>query len=241
MRTVVISLGALGFGAVSTAFAVTLPPDLDGFKIQIAYATGNWSSINDPTSITSVVADPVKQGQYVIEGAKVNSAFDISWELEVNTDPFITSSFNVTNVTAIPQTFVITTTLPIIPQGPVTSAIGSISGSLLDSDFSGFSSVSTVPGISLYEALIDGATVETMYDDPYTLATGDPTINLPTDTFGPQVEPAALATIGIRNTFTLSPGDTFQAVSFFFVNAIPAPGSLAIFAGAGVVAARRRR
>jgi hypothetical protein len=242
MRTVTfISAAAAGLGAAASTHAMVLPPDLTGFNIQIAYASGAWSSQADPNSITSVLPDPEKQGQYQIDGWKANSAFDIWWELEVNTDPFITSSFNVTNVTALPQTFVITVTLPIIPQLPATSAIGDISGSLLDSDFSGFSSVSTVPGVSLYEALIDGATVETLYDDPYTLAIGTPTANLPTAGFGPQLEAGAAATIGIRNTFTLSPGDTFQAVSFFFVNAIPTPGTGAILGLAGLAAARRRR
>ncbi len=242
MRTVTfVSAAAVGFGSATVSFAATLPSDLEGFKIQIAYAAGNWNSQNDPNAITAVLPDAEKQGRYEILGNKSNSSFAMSWDLDVDTDPFITSSFNVTNVTAVPQSFTITVTLPIVPQLPLTSGFGSISGSILDSDFSGFASMSTNPGVSLYQAMIDGATVETLYDDPFTLATSDPTANLPTSTFGPSLEPGAAATIGIRNTFTLSPGDTFQAVSFFFINAVPAPGGVALFALAGVGASRRRR
>lgn len=231
----------VGLGAASVAMGAVLPPDLDGFRIDIGYEGGGWSTALDPSAITDVTPDPQKPGRYEIVGAKANGAFDSWWEMDVDIDPFVTSSFNIVNITNAPQAFTITVTLPIVPQLPVTSAIGSISGSLLDSDDSGFSQIVNDGAFALYEALIDGVTVEEMYSSPFDFNTNLPTANLPTQTFGPQLEAGANATIAIRNTFVLSPGDTFQAVSYFFINAIPAPGSLAIFAGAGVVAARRRR
>lgn len=231
----------VGLGAVSVASAAVMPPDLDGFKIEIQFVGGSWSSVNDPGSITDITPNPDKAGQYAIGGSKTNGSFDISWDLNVDIDPFISSSFNVTNVTGVPQQFVITVTLPIIPQLPSTSALGSISGSLLDSNFSGASSVATNGSAALYEALIDGVNIEELYSDPYTLASANLTENLPTANFGPQAEIGANATIGIRNTFILSPGDTFQAVSALFINAVPGPGAVAVFGLAGVAATRRRR
>ena len=232
----VVAIGALA----GWAHAAVMPPDLNGFDIQIESELGMWTSIENPGAIAEVT--PLeKQGQYTIIGGATGNGFISSWEIDVDTDPFVVSSFNITNTQATAQVFTVTVLLPIVPQLPITSGIGSVSGSLLDSNDSGASFVGTIAGVPLYEAIIDGSTVMTLYDDPYSLAIGTPTANLPTAGFGPSVLPGAAAVIGVRNTFVLSPGDTFQAVSYFFINAVPTPGALALFGLAGMAATRRRR
>lgn len=232
----VVAIGALAAGA----HASIMPPDLNGFDIQIESELGMWTSIENPDAIAQV--NPLeKQGQYTIVGGATGNGFISSWEIDVDTDPFVVSSFNITNTQATAQVFTVTVLLPIVPQLPISSGIGSVSGSLLDSNDSGASFVGTIAGVPLYEAIIDGSTVMTLYDDPYSLAIGTPTANLPTAGFGPSVFPGASAVIGVRNTFVLSPGDTFQAVSYFFINAVPTPGALALFGVAGVTVMRRRR
>lgn len=234
-----VSIAAVG-ALASGAFAAIMPPDLEGFAIQVDAEQGVWTSLNNPEAITSITPME-KQGQYTILAGAEGDGFISSWEIEVDTDPFVVSSFNITNTQATPQVFTVTVLLPIVPQLPITSGIGSVSGSLLDSNDSGASFVGTIAGVPLYEAIIDGVTVETLYDDPYSLAIGTPTANLPTADFGPGVYPGATSIIGVRNTFVLSPGDTFQAVSYFFINAIPAPGAMALLGIAGVVGVPRRR
>ena len=232
----VVAIGALAAGA----HAAIMPPDLDGFDIQIESELGMWTSIENPDAIAQV--NPLeKPGQYTIIGGATGDGFISSWEIDVDTDPFVVSSFNITNTQATAQVFTVTVLLPIVPQLPISSGIGSVSGSLLDSNDSGASFVGTIAGVPLYEAIIDGSTVMTLYDDPYSLAIGTPTANLPTADFGPSVFPGASSLIGVRNTFVLSPGDTFQAVSYFFINAVPTPGALALFGVAGVTVMRRRR
>jgi hypothetical protein len=167
-----------------------------------------------------------------------------------NVDPFTSLNYAVTNNAAVPLLFTMSVTLPISPQGPTTLHGGSFGATLTDANNNGSATVSTAGGLPLYRGQIDGATVLSIYPDPYSLsvAFAGQSINVPAMNVGlpgPTLPsgPAA-STIGIINQFMLSPGDIFSANSFFVIEAVPEPSTLALAAAASSLAllvARRRR
>jgi hypothetical protein len=166
-----------------------------------------------------------------------------------NVDPFTNVVWSVTNNTAVPQVFTVSVTLPISPQTPSTVHGGSFGGTLNDANFNGSASVSTAGGLPLYRGQIDGATVLSIYPDPYTqsVAFAGQTIAVPAmnpGLPGPTIPSGpATSTIGIINHFLLSPGDTFSGNSFFVIEAVPEPSTLGLAAAAltATLIVRRRR
>ena len=130
-----------------------------------------------------------------------------------NVDPFTSLNFAVTNNAAVTLLFTVSVTLPIVPQLPATLHGGSTGGTLTDSNFNGSATVATSGGIPYYQGQIDGATVLSIYPDPYSLSVAFPgqTVNVPAQNPGlpgPTLPSGpALSTIGIINRFTLTPGD----------------------------------
>ncbi len=242
MRHVIaFSSAGLSLGLGSMAFAVPLPPDLQGFDIVVEWGeTGEWHSASQPNSITSVVPG-TKAGTYTVSGGWVGgSNWAADWVIDLDIDPAVSSSFNITNPSGITQVYSVSVILPVPALGGPTVMEGKLSGNLLDADFSGSATAGTIPGNALYRALVDLGGVHDEYAFPYSLTTSD-IDPLPVVTWGPDPGPGIVSSIGINNTFSLTAGDTFQMVSIFKINAIPAPGALALLGFAGAAASRRRR
>ena len=70
----------------------------------------------------------------------------------------------------MPLLFSVSVTLPIAPIGPLTLHGGSMGATLTDANNNGSSTVSTAGGLPLYRGQIDGATVLSIYPDPYSLS-----------------------------------------------------------------------
>lgn len=215
--------------------------------------------------ITIAGIDPTSsEGRTVQYLAKVNtdntfelqnaSSAGTNWsltDLDVsgNVDPFASLNFAVTNNAAVTLLFTVSVTVPIAPQGPATLHGGSVGGTLTDANFNGVASVATVAGVPLYRGQIDGATALSIYPPAYSQSVafagqsfGVPALNpgLP----GPNLLGGpALNTIGIINQFTLTAGDIYSGNSFFVVEAVPEPSTLALLAvslAAVAIVARRR-
>jgi hypothetical protein len=151
-----------------------------------------------------------------------------------NVDPFASLNFAVTNNAAVTLLFTVSVTVPVSPQGPLTLHGGSFGASLLDSNNAGGATVATTAGVPLYRGQIDGATVLSIYPDPYSLTIPFGVQNVPAlnpGLPGPTLPsgPAA-STIGIINTFTLTAGDSLAGVSFLLVVPVPEPSSIALVA-----------
>jgi hypothetical protein len=196
--------------------------------------------------------DVQSDGSFALSDASSQGANWTLTDLDVsgNVDPFTSLNYAVTNNAAVPLLFTMSVTLPISPQGPSTLHGGSFGATLTDANNNGSATVSTAGGLPLYRGQIDGTTVLSIYPDPYSLSTtfAGQSINVPAMNVGlpgPTLPSgAAASTITIINQFMLSPGDIFSGNSFFVIEAVPEPGTLALAAACSSIAllvARARR
>ena len=171
-----------------------------------------------------------------------------TWSLVLNPDPSINATFNLTNLSAATQTFILTVTLPVSPTGPSLSATGSVGTGTL-SDMNGNGATLTDDGSSIYSALIDGSPVRTLLDPPQSFTTSVDVTGLPIpvsigpESFGPEIlAQSANLSIGMRVQYTLTAGDNVALPIFFSVQPVPEPGTLVLVGSglASLVGARRR-
>lgn len=172
-----------------------------------------------------------------------------SWSLTLNPDPVITSSFTLTNISAVTQTFVMTVTLSAVTSAPAIAISGYVGpGTLIDADGGG--ATLTDAATSIYTAAIDGVAVHTLLDPPqfYSVIAnpfggpGDP-VTIPMESFGPDVLAQSVTSfIQIRYKFSITARDQLQSMSQFTVTEVPIPGALPLLgAGLGLLMAFRRR
>jgi hypothetical protein len=237
---IVVIAASAAMASVALAQPGTPPTDMNLTIQTVDGANWNWQNAGSPGTW---VQDAVNPNQWAINGNVTRSTFAIDFGLQLDPDPFISNSFNLTNNTAVTQTYTVTVTLPISPAVAFPSqTFGSVSGSLVDGNGDGASLVTTTgPGSAIYTAIIDGTDYMQLITDPFSIS-APPFATTP---IGPanfgllSGQPGANSTIGIRNTFTLSPGDSVNFVSTFLI--IPSPGAVSLLALGGLVAARRRR
>jgi hypothetical protein len=178
--------------------------------------------------------------------------FSMTWDMTFDVDPFVNLAFGFTN-TGATATYILSVILPTGPIGaPTTVMGGSTGGSTTDANFNGLGGVSTVASDPFYTGLIDGSPVvgTALHAHPYsspayafpgdTNSLGDADFGLP----GPTTPgPAVTTSIGIRNKFSLTGGDSVASTNFFVVEPVPEPATgLLVTAGVlGLALYRRRR
>jgi hypothetical protein len=168
-----------------------------------------------------------------------------SWTSAWDSDPFVTNNVNVTNNTAGTLIFDVTVTSPVVLTGPLTAMSGSVGITLTNT--TGTALLDNSVAAAIYSALIDGSSVRTLFDPPYSLTCTPPFCSTSdSDDFGifpnpPEIGPQANATIGIRLRFQLSAGDSAGITSVFNIEAVPEPGTAALLALGLVGLVVRRR
>jgi hypothetical protein len=188
--------------------------------------------------------DPVPDG-YLLrnvhqQAGALHGRADVTVDLlRYNPDPFVLNNILVTNTTTTTQIFSAFVGFPTTFAAPNLIS-GTITTSVIDRDLNG-ATVATVSGTPIYQAQIDGLTVATMQNDPFSLTTMTSTAS--SATFGPTVNAVPVTSnIGIQLRFSLTAGDTAAILSRFDV--IPEPSSAAACAGTMLVLTRtfsRRR
>lgn len=174
-----------------------------------------------------------------------------SWNLFLDEDPVISGTVAVTNIGATDQHFTMIFTLPITPAIPGGTLIGgSIQGGGTDLTGDGVT-ISTASGSSIFSALIDGNTVQTLYDDALSFSNSSAfgSVNIASLDFGSpipsQAGPAALTNIGIEIDFILSAGDsaTFTSVFVVLPTPVPVPAAMWLFGSAliGLAGIKRKK
>ena len=204
--------------------------------------TIDGAAVVQPVSITTTPSLTV-QGAFESGSNSIEVGADlIQVVLCVKPDPFITSSFTITNSSSATQTFSFLSTLPVSPAIPSPTVMnGHISGTVTDANSSGSALVSTNGSAPLYQGWIDGGVVGTtaLYSDPSSWGTG----TIPYVSFASLPGGAVASAIGIQINFTLSAGDSVTLDSFFEVLPVPEPASagLVAIASAGLALLHRRR
>jgi len=249
MRSITAFVGLASLSIASSAMAGVT--QFDGWNFSVAMGNGDtvWNAIDNPGtwSIRQVGGGTGDTpAMYRVTGqATIANNFSISWEIDLDPDPFVSAFFTVQNLTNAMQPFTITTSLPTIALGGPTTMFGSTTGTVGDGDFvqdqfGNGATVRTLVGSPYYEALVDGVGVRSLYPDFQQNAAALGNVNaINAINFSGEAGPALISSIGIRNRFELTPGDNASFTSTF--NIIPTPGAVGLLGVAGLAATRRRR
>jgi hypothetical protein len=226
-----LAVGALVFGLAQPAAASGLGGPPASFDVSVSAGGGT------PLTFTPVLtATPA--GDFTGSAAGSNSSLSFSSNFLLNTDPTLSGSFTLTNLSGITQIFSLTATMGLLPvAGPTTFQGGY--GESTYTDANGDSNVTFAsptlaqPGTAAFmTAMIDGSQVAVTgaFNDNANSSGGTGPVGGTEGpgTFGPSSGPGISSSIGTAFAFSLTPGDTVS-VPFEFV-VVPEPDGLAAFA-----------
>jgi PEP-CTERM motif-containing protein len=165
-------------------------------------------------------------------------------ELQFDPDPFVLNNILVTNTTTSTQIFSAFVGLPTTFIAP-NFISGNVRTNVIDGGSDG-ATVATASPTSIYQAQIDGTTVATLQNHPFSVVALAGGSNTASASFGPTLNAVPVTSnIGIQLRFSLTPGDTASILSRFDVEAVPEPATVVLVAvglvGAICIAARSRR
>ena len=253
---------AAGVGAVSllaaSAHASVLTMNVSGD------ITGNiWNDAQEgvqgpPPGIETPNGTPVVRGNYYEAAPFDFISYGVAWASGANDgfnpggfgddSAFVLLNLSFENTTGVDQVFEFNASTDVDPDivGP-TLIDGSISGSVTDADGDGSATAASPAGESLYNSLVDGNNVRTLYDDntwDVNQTSGTTNIDLAFFGFDPsEAGPNDAADIALNFRVFLTAGDSISLSGFFAITAdpIPAPGAFALLGLAGLAGTRRRR
>lgn len=238
---------AMRLGAVCAAFTIAMGSVASAGMMPVPELS--IEVLLDDQSVFSATPDgqPGASGQFVYEGMQSTDDWQLDWDISADPDPFVTAGLVFTNNTGATQTVSLITTLPISPAITGSSLIGgSIQGGITaDGDGGTLAALDAMSPI--YRALVDGAFVgapaELFVGSSVTVGPSmSNSIGSP-ENFGTPIPsapgPPALASIGLRYDFTITPGDQASFTGTFVL--IPGPGGAVALGAFGLLAVRRRR
>lgn len=178
--------------------------------------------------------------------ANTGNGLELSdWTLSMDSDPFVTNNFTITNATGSTQTYTLGTTIGVTPAIPNGVMKGSIGFSLTDNNGNG-ATLTTTTGTAIYQGMIDGNPARTLWDSPTTFTTpfgstaGSTYFGFPVAETAPE---SIDTNIGILITFTLTAGDSAAFSSHFEVTPVPVPAAVWLLGSGllGLLGVARRR
>lgn len=168
---------------------------------------------------------------------EANKGMNLSdWSLSMDSDPFITNNFVITNTGSSTQTFTISTLLGVSPAIPNGVMNGTIGLSLTDNPGTVSGATFATSGVSsIYTASIDGNVARTLWNPTTSFSTTRPQSFSNNTFFGSEAAPESTDTsIGLSIKFSLTAGDTVAVTSYFEVTPIPVPAAVWMF-GTGLL------
>lgn len=212
---------AVFMALVPVVSATTVP-----LTIEIVGKSGDATTsaiISDPDA---VVRD---DDTFATGGILSNDSFEIIWEATGDFDPVVSNPIAVTNLLGVAQDFTILVTLPIAPLSPATVTGGSIAGEVTANGAT-TAMLSSVPGLPIYQAMLDGSPFMSLLDDPQLVTTaGGTSATMGPASFGTPIPsmigPAVTTSIGIELNFRLSAGDSAGFTSVFVAEQVPEPAT----------------
>lgn len=178
---------------------------------------------------------PEGRGRFVWRGNKtVDNSWALTWDLEIDPDPFVAGNLAVVNVSGADQDYMISASVAATDfPGAGSPMNGSTVISLNDADNDGSASMSTVAGgDAIYTAYIDVTNKQKeLFASPFTLSIpadeSFPGLAVASAGFGPEASLNAVTTsISFTHKFRLSDGDRVTANGRFEV--VPEPTSFVL-------------
>jgi hypothetical protein len=236
------SMGALLLGSATVSAAPVTLQVCNG-----TCWTGSYT-IADGTVVNWSNAETMANGSGVtVNTWETNHGLNLdSWSLSMDSDPFVTNNFTITNTTASTQTYTVGVSIGVVPAIPNGLMQGTIGFSLTDNNSNGATLATS--GASIYQGSIDGNVARTLWDPTTTFTAPFASISNSTFFGFPirETAPESIdSTIGILIKFSLTAGDSVAFTSNFDVVPVPVPAAAWLF-GSGLlglfgVSRRKRR
>jgi hypothetical protein len=196
----------------------------------------DWTNVQTMTNTNGVSVDQWE----------VTHGLDLAgWSLSMDSDPFVTNNFTITNTSGSTQTYTLGTTIGITPAIPIGAMQGSIGFTLTDNNSNGATLATS--GVSIYQGEIDGNVARTLWNPttsftaPFASTSSSTYFGFPTREAAPE---SIDSDIGILITFSLTNGDSASFTSNFDVVPVPVPAAVWLF-GSGLLGlfglSRRKR
>lgn len=157
--------------------------------------------------------------------------WDYDWMLTANADPFIESTFTITNLTSSTQTFNVNFNLPVTPPFSPGFKSGSLGINFIDTNNDGSASAT----LNYWNGLIDGANALQLFTFSIPCSGVGCSGNIAPVSTGPVLHAAGVnSTLDLNMSFDLTAGDTMTVSTRFEVSPVPVPAAAWLF-GSGLL------
>ena len=207
-----------------------------GALFSVTSSAGSGTLVNVPTQITPAAWS--NTGSWTGTNASVTWANDIQGWNSTTSAGFTNGNIVIRNNTTTAQDFAVTIAMLGTATGPLVAA-GSVGGQYVNGSASLGSLTSTG---ALWSAGIDGATVNTQFNNALFFAPSFQVISLGSFNFSNlAIGNSVTDRASIRFSLRLSAGGEASFTSAFSFQAVPGPASLALIGFLPIVRSRRRR